>query len=85
MHRSLQIPEITGLICRGISPYIEDDQHLRSAETLATLAALARTSQAFSSPALDLLWRDPEHVRNVLRCLPDDVWDRLEDDTVSVA
>ncbi|KAJ7673995.1 hypothetical protein DFH06DRAFT_1319107 [Mycena polygramma] len=62
MHRSLQIPEIIETICDA------------AAEEHHQLAILARTSKSFD-PALNVLWRNQNCITNLLRCMPDDLWD----------
>ncbi|KAJ7673981.1 hypothetical protein DFH06DRAFT_752203 [Mycena polygramma] len=77
MHRSLQIPEVVALICRETVPHIErESRFMLDSRTSARLATLARTCKAFSSPALDLLWRNQRSLVPILRCMPDDVWDK---------
>ncbi|KAJ6483516.1 hypothetical protein C8R47DRAFT_1132468 [Mycena vitilis] len=77
MHRSLQIPEVVALIFRETVPHIErESRFMLDSRTSARLATLARTCKAFSSPALDLLWRNQRSLLPLLRCMPDGVWDK---------
>ncbi|KAG9316790.1 hypothetical protein JVU11DRAFT_2854 [Chiua virens] len=41
----------------------------------ATLARLARTCQTFSNTALDILWENLASIMNLVRCLPEDIWE----------
>ncbi|KAJ6461315.1 hypothetical protein C8R45DRAFT_531743 [Mycena sanguinolenta] len=83
MHRSLQIPEVVALIGNELLPNGYDPKTPMEKETSAILAAFAITCKAFSSPALDLLWKtlslNPS-LYNLLNCLPSNVWDGLSDD-----
>ncbi|KAJ7853919.1 hypothetical protein B0H13DRAFT_2358729 [Mycena leptocephala] len=67
MHRCLSIHEII----TEISSHF--DSSLRSES--ADLSALARTCHAFQDPALDELWRTQETIYNVIRCLPQDLFE----------
>ncbi|KAJ7019944.1 hypothetical protein C8F04DRAFT_1051322 [Mycena alexandri] len=44
-----------------------------------TLNGAEQTCQAFQEPALDLLWNSQYTVMNVLNCMPDDIWEMLDD------
>ncbi|KAJ7466931.1 hypothetical protein FB451DRAFT_1040470 [Mycena latifolia] len=66
MHRGLCIPEVVELIC-GVAEF-------------PTLAALARTCQAFQPPALSVLWRDQSDLMQLLKCLPSDLWELTDDE-----
>ncbi|KAG5637508.1 hypothetical protein H0H81_004334 [Sphagnurus paluster] len=63
MHRCLLIPEIVSMICQ------QCDYPSRP-----TLAALARTCQLFSEPALQCLWEEVEGLAHLIRCMPADLW-----------
>ncbi|KAJ7141668.1 hypothetical protein C8R43DRAFT_1109381 [Mycena crocata] len=65
MERVLQIPELVDAICSHISQYRGND-----------LTALARTSKIFCHPALNALWHEQTTFANILRCMPDDLWDQ---------
>ncbi|KAJ7853911.1 hypothetical protein B0H13DRAFT_2358721 [Mycena leptocephala] len=67
MHRCLSIHEII----TEISSHF--DSSLRSES--ADLSALAHTCHAFQDPALDELWRTQETIYNVIRCLPQDLFE----------
>ncbi|KAJ7166223.1 hypothetical protein C8R46DRAFT_1276117 [Mycena filopes] len=71
MHRALHILEVVEMICAQIP--LQADQ--RSPD----LARLARTSQLFLDPALDILWRYQETIVNLLKVMPVDLWDIQED------
>ncbi|KAJ7686879.1 hypothetical protein B0H14DRAFT_3673810 [Mycena olivaceomarginata] len=43
---------------------------LRSTPSGRDLAALVRTCRIFNGPAVDVLWRDLDYIRPVLKCLP---------------
>ncbi|KAJ7459605.1 hypothetical protein B0H11DRAFT_1872722 [Mycena galericulata] len=68
MHRSLRIPEIAQLIVSHIDP-----SFVTGAD--AALASLARTSRIFHDHALDLLWRQQDTIGNLVKCMPDDLWE----------
>ncbi|KAJ7893969.1 hypothetical protein B0H14DRAFT_2684343 [Mycena olivaceomarginata] len=59
----LSIPELVHLICKEVGC---DDSDSRRRD----LAALVRTCRIFNGPAVDVLWRDLDHIRPVLKCLP---------------
>ncbi|KAJ7608070.1 hypothetical protein DFH06DRAFT_1486355 [Mycena polygramma] len=61
MHRCLIIDELVVEVCS----HIEWPSHLY---------ALVRTCTAFREPALDRLWREQNTLRNLIRCLPDDIF-----------
>ncbi len=65
MHHCLRIGEIVSQIFYELDSHIYDTRMRfprrivhRSESALRTLAALARTCQAFREPALDVLWRE---------------------------
>ncbi|KAF8181940.1 hypothetical protein K438DRAFT_1840671 [Mycena galopus ATCC 62051] len=47
--------------------------HPLSSEGMAQLAALAQCNY-FHSPALDALWRHQGTIRNLISCMPQDLW-----------
>ncbi|KAJ7495420.1 hypothetical protein FB451DRAFT_1164155 [Mycena latifolia] len=67
MHRGLEILDIVELICEQVGTPT-------CGCTKRHLSALARTATIFH-PALNILWRDQYTIKNVLRCMPDDLWD----------
>ncbi|KAJ7615955.1 hypothetical protein FB45DRAFT_1064142 [Roridomyces roridus] len=68
--RALEILEIIRLVCQ---------QAMQK-----SLPALSRTSRVFRDPALDVLWRHLRSLRNLVKCMPDGLWDFLDDDKVSL-
>ncbi|KAJ7222728.1 hypothetical protein B0H12DRAFT_1269419 [Mycena haematopus] len=79
MHWSLCIPEIVSLIFYETLSESEQSLDNLNHESARTLAGLARTCKAFRDPALDLLWKSQSTVMNVLNCMPDDIWEVLDD------
>ncbi|KAJ7143901.1 hypothetical protein C8R44DRAFT_759113 [Mycena epipterygia] len=81
MHRGLEIFEITELICGQLGP----EALGLSWDATRALNALARTSKIFLDPALSVLWRHQNTILNLLRCMPDDLWniEELERDMES--
>ncbi|KAJ7614436.1 hypothetical protein FB45DRAFT_802342 [Roridomyces roridus] len=75
MHRGLGIPEILSNICELTPDDTERDLHCLDSDTNHTLAALARTCRAFQNPALDVLWNSQFTILNVIRCMPEDIWE----------
>ncbi|KAJ6587587.1 hypothetical protein DFH09DRAFT_909630 [Mycena vulgaris] len=63
MHHALSILEIVEFICQQTS---DSGRHL---------SVLARTSTIFQNPALNVLWAEQSTILNLLRCMPDDLWD----------
>jgi hypothetical protein len=76
MHRALELLEIVETICDQVYK-----QPIPS-EMRKDLAILARTCTSFLNPALNVLWRDQQTICNLLRCMPDDLWDIAEYGTV---
>ncbi|KAJ7929603.1 hypothetical protein B0H13DRAFT_1964083 [Mycena leptocephala] len=76
MHRALELLEIVETICDqvGGQPILSGGRK--------DLATLARTCTSFLNPALNVLWRDQQTICNLLRCMPDDLWDIAEYGTV---
>ncbi|KAK7001358.1 hypothetical protein R3P38DRAFT_3048711 [Favolaschia claudopus] len=64
MHRGLRIPEVVELICAAAEP--------------SALAVLSRTCQTFQTPALAVLWATQKQLTNLLKCLPSDVWEEVQ-------
>ncbi|KAJ6494527.1 hypothetical protein C8R45DRAFT_824394 [Mycena sanguinolenta] len=65
MHRGLQVPEIVWMVVSQLDS--------RSREDMAALAALAQC-RIFHDPALDALWKEQNTIRNLINCMPDDLW-----------
>lgn len=63
MHSCLQIPELIASIC------LELDRD----SSRQTVATLAQTCKAFTTPALSLLWQKQSSFVPLLRCFPSDV------------
>ncbi|KAJ7143872.1 hypothetical protein C8R44DRAFT_864890 [Mycena epipterygia] len=78
MHRGLEIFEITEIICGQLGP---EALGTLSKDAARDLNALARTSKLFLDPALSVLWRHQNTIMNLLRCMPDDLWDITELDS----
>ncbi|KAJ7161789.1 hypothetical protein C8R43DRAFT_1174497 [Mycena crocata] len=79
MHRALQLPELSAMICSHVSPdlvYDADRSYLEpDVDGQRDLAALARTCTTFQEHALDQLWCYQATFAHILRCFPDDLWD----------
>ncbi|KAJ6589738.1 hypothetical protein B0H19DRAFT_241550 [Mycena capillaripes] len=73
MHAGLRIREIVDSVVSGLDAEFET----------AELAALAQTCTIFHEPALDALWRNQDDLRHLLRCMPDDIWETMDDDGVT--
>ncbi|KAF7369308.1 Carboxylic ester hydrolase [Mycena venus] len=72
MHHALQISEIMDLIVGELalpSPCIQGK----------ALAALATTCTIFHDIALDALWRHQRNILNLIRCMPADLWETVEE------
>ncbi|KAJ7479430.1 hypothetical protein B0H11DRAFT_1275912 [Mycena galericulata] len=80
MHQSLRIPEIVSMICDEVLHWQEKEFHYLGRDTSQTLAAMARTCKTFHDPSLDLLWSSQTSVRNVLSCMPGDIWQWPDDE-----
>ncbi|KAJ7495527.1 hypothetical protein FB451DRAFT_1077167 [Mycena latifolia] len=77
-HRVFGIPELVDLVCAQVS--LQPDESYGHDGALANLAVLARTSTAiFQSLALDHLWKRQDTILNLLRCMPDDLFDMTEE------
>ncbi|KAJ7674003.1 hypothetical protein DFH06DRAFT_1173742 [Mycena polygramma] len=72
MHRGLQIPEIVEMVCEAAA--VEECERANQ----ANLASLARTCSFFFAPAVTVLWRQQDTIVNLLRCMPDGLWDVQE-------
>ncbi|KAJ6533393.1 hypothetical protein DFH09DRAFT_1370027 [Mycena vulgaris] len=70
MHRALQIPELVDVVCSHVAPLQPSSE-----PGLRDLAVLARTSKIFHNAALDGLWSYQATFANILRCMPNDLWD----------
>ncbi|KAJ7939798.1 hypothetical protein B0H13DRAFT_1850565 [Mycena leptocephala] len=75
VHRGLGILEIVEMICSQL-----DSNRPQSlpADASHALSALARSSKFFLNPALNVLWRHQDTVADLLKCMPDDLWDITE-------
>lgn len=73
MHRALGIPELVDLICAQLGT--EGPGGLLGNDVAHALSAFSRTSKMFCNPALNVLWRRQDTILNLLRCMPDDLWD----------
>ncbi|RDB14893.1 hypothetical protein Hypma_016465 [Hypsizygus marmoreus] len=74
MHNCLRIPEILGLICIDCIDWDCDDRPVLH----KSLAALAETCRDFHEPALDTLWGDLNTLEPLIRCMPDDLWAKVD-------
>ncbi|KAF8123233.1 hypothetical protein EV363DRAFT_1356647 [Boletus edulis] len=78
MHRCLLISEVYCLVLEFIRQYDElpEDGECKEGHKLGTrtLASLARTCRAFSSPALDLLWMRLDSLDPLIKLLPTRIW-----------
>ncbi|KAJ6533432.1 hypothetical protein DFH09DRAFT_1370055 [Mycena vulgaris] len=70
MHHALQIAEVVDMICAQVAS--PDGLLLR--EHGRDLARVARTSTIFLNSALDVLWRHQGTLLNLLRTMPNDLW-----------
>ncbi|KAJ7160612.1 hypothetical protein C8R43DRAFT_920477 [Mycena crocata] len=67
MHRCLNILEILSLIC------------CEAGSSKKTLASFAMTCKSFTEPALDVIWAYQDTLANLLRCMPNGLWDMSDD------
>ncbi|KAJ7893793.1 hypothetical protein B0H13DRAFT_2339527 [Mycena leptocephala] len=72
MHHCLQIYEIVDLIVAQLEP--------QTCWQASCLAALARTCTTFHSSALDRLWKEQKNILNLIRCMPEDLWETTDVD-----
>lgn len=63
MHRCLLMEDLIVLVCEEL----EFDT--------SSLASVARTTKAFTDPALNVLWRCQESVYHLFQVFPEDIWD----------
>ncbi|KAK7044489.1 hypothetical protein R3P38DRAFT_165882 [Favolaschia claudopus] len=66
MHRCLQVVEIVSLVCEEIEE--------------RSLPSFARVCRAFNDPALDVLWSHQNSLGNILRCMPEGIWEEVFDE-----
>ncbi|KAJ7210703.1 hypothetical protein GGX14DRAFT_565313 [Mycena pura] len=66
MHRSLRVLELVTMISDEI-----DRQ---------TLSSFGRACKMFRDPALDVLWRHQNTLMNLLRCMPEGIWDESDEE-----
>ncbi|KAJ7938654.1 hypothetical protein B0H13DRAFT_1587600 [Mycena leptocephala] len=83
MHRAWQIVELVEIICAQVALDGPVDSWAglpvqRYPLRRRDLSRLARTSTIFLNPALDILWRYQATLLNLLRTMPDDLWDIIE-------
>ncbi|KAJ7877803.1 hypothetical protein B0H13DRAFT_977458 [Mycena leptocephala] len=72
MHHCLQIYEIVDLIVAQLEP--------QTCWQASCLAALARTCTTFHNSALDRLWKEQRNILNLIRCMPEDLWETTDVD-----
>ncbi|KAJ7339261.1 hypothetical protein DFH08DRAFT_812652 [Mycena albidolilacea] len=72
MHTALLISEIVELICIHSGP---DPPSWRPHSKKRDVANLAMTSTLFLDHALDVLWQCQNGLANILKCMPEDLWD----------
>ncbi|KAJ6551945.1 hypothetical protein B0H19DRAFT_1264557 [Mycena capillaripes] len=72
MHRALELLDIVEIICEQVADQPIFSRYRRE------LAYLATTCKSFLNPALNALWREQETICNVLKCMPEDLWDISE-------
>ncbi|KAH7903311.1 hypothetical protein BJ138DRAFT_167946, partial [Hygrophoropsis aurantiaca] len=65
MHRALLIEDIQLYIFNQVEEQLRDS---------SALSALARTCQAFTQVALDVLWRNLDCFTRLIQCMPSDLW-----------
>ncbi|KAJ7498408.1 hypothetical protein B0H11DRAFT_1997662 [Mycena galericulata] len=89
MHRAWKIVELVQMICAQVALDGPIDSWAglpvqRYPLRRRDLSRLARTSTIFLNPALDILWRYQATLLNLLRTMPNDLWDitetRLDED-----
>ncbi|KAJ7122086.1 hypothetical protein C8R44DRAFT_735807 [Mycena epipterygia] len=68
MHRTLRIPEMVHLII----------SHVAAEDGASDLAVLARTCTSFHDTALDELWARQSSIINLIRCMPEDLWETVD-------
>ncbi|CCL99185.1 uncharacterized protein FIBRA_01200 [Fibroporia radiculosa] len=68
MHRALLIAELVNMIMGNLC---DDDNDIYYAD----IGALAQTCWAFSGPALDILWHTQPGIANLVKYMPDDLWE----------
>ncbi|KAJ6580035.1 hypothetical protein DFH09DRAFT_1076941 [Mycena vulgaris] len=66
MHRALNIMEVVEIVTSHLSPSLPDER--------GALASLAVTCETFHDPALDALWRSQNTIKNILSCMPGDLF-----------
>ncbi|KAJ7681996.1 hypothetical protein DFH06DRAFT_285269 [Mycena polygramma] len=66
MHDCLRIPDLLDQIFSHFTTGYDGDGKV--------LAKLGRTCWAFHDPAMDVLWKDPDDLINILRCMPSDLF-----------
>ncbi|KAF8181733.1 hypothetical protein K438DRAFT_2021083 [Mycena galopus ATCC 62051] len=74
MHPALEISEIVHLVVAEFQP---DTESFQSPDS-KVLAILARTCTTFHDIALDALWSHQTTILNLVRCMPQDLWETVE-------
>ncbi|KAJ7134060.1 hypothetical protein C8R43DRAFT_639991 [Mycena crocata] len=69
MHRALHIPELIEMICESL----QAQEYSRTG--VGDLHALARTCKFFLNPSLNVMWRKQYDLRNLVDCMPSDLWE----------
>lgn len=65
MHACLNVDEIVRLVASELVAY----------EEWTTAVALACCCKSLEDPVLDVLWETQDGLSELLKCLPEDVWD----------
>lgn len=76
MHHCLYVPELASRIAEACAPYYRDvcTEATRMPE-LGTVYALARTCRTLQGPALDVIWYYQFGLQNLVKCMPEDLWE----------
>lgn len=86
MHRCLQVYELAARIAEACVPYHKNAGSITDVSRgykpkLGALCALARTCRTLQEPAFDVLWSFQFGLQNLIKCMPEDLWEihRIED------
>ena len=71
MHHCLEVAELVWLLAECM-----DEENDR----LPTLRSMALTCRGFSKPVFRVLWRDLDSLVPLLRCFPEDLWGKADDE-----